>query len=78
MSALIHATISQQPGEYDFNERNQGQKHRELPPGAIAGIAVGVVAGIAGLATTIFFCYFVYKKQDASVDHTNSFEIRRY
>ncbi|XP_067128992.1 uncharacterized protein [Centruroides vittatus] len=77
INVLIHSTVSQNP-EYDMNQRNHGQKSGELTSAAVAGIAVGVIAGMIGLATTVFFCYYVYKKQQASVDHTNSFEIKRY
>ncbi|XP_054716637.1 uncharacterized protein LOC129226075 [Uloborus diversus] len=69
--AIIARSAAQQRGSFNFAKRTSGEREGDLSPAAIAGVAIGVVAGIAGLMVTVFFCYHVYRKQKEQEDSFN-------
>uniref|UniRef100_A0A023FQP7 Putative conserved plasma membrane protein n=1 Tax=Amblyomma cajennense TaxID=34607 RepID=A0A023FQP7_AMBCJ len=60
--AVITEVSAQGAGGYDFNAQSEGQLIGQLSPLQVAGISMVVVACLGATVVSMFFCYYVYKK----------------
>lgn len=60
--AIITKVSAQGAGGYDFNAQSEGQLSGQLSPLQVAGISMVVVACLGAAVVSMFFCYYVYKK----------------
>uniref|UniRef100_T1KC66 Syndecan n=1 Tax=Tetranychus urticae TaxID=32264 RepID=T1KC66_TETUR len=59
---LIKEAMSQ--GAYDPYQNYKGERKGSFTPGELTGIVVGGFAGFCALGVTVFFCYYVYKREN--------------
>ncbi|KAH7947981.1 uncharacterized protein LOC119396536 [Rhipicephalus sanguineus] len=60
--AIVTEVSAQGAGGYDFNAQSEGQLSGQLSPLQVAGISMVVVACLGAAVVSMFFCYYVYKK----------------
>ncbi|KAH7936568.1 hypothetical protein HPB49_001442 [Dermacentor silvarum] len=60
--AIVTEVTAQGAGGYDFNAQSEGQLTGQLSPLQVAGISMVVVACLGAAVVSMFFCYYVYKK----------------
>uniref|UniRef100_A0A131XTH2 Putative conserved plasma membrane protein n=1 Tax=Ixodes ricinus TaxID=34613 RepID=A0A131XTH2_IXORI len=65
--AIITRVSCQGAGGYDFNAQSEGQLIGQLSPLQVAGISMVVVACMGATVVSVFFCYYVYKKNQENL-----------
>ncbi|XP_076304727.1 uncharacterized protein LOC143222292 [Tachypleus tridentatus] len=75
--ALLTSEVACQGGGFNYGKDTKGEREGQLRPAEIAGISIAVVAAIIALSVTIFFCYYVYRKDKRAFDNSNAFTSRR-
>ncbi|KAL1417120.1 hypothetical protein MTO96_027173 [Rhipicephalus appendiculatus] len=65
--AIFTEVSAQGAGGYDFNAQSEGQLSGQLSPLQVAGISMVVVACLGAAVVSMFFCYYVYKKNKDNI-----------
>lgn len=64
---IVAQVSAQGAGGYDFNAQSEGQLIGQLSPLQVAGISMVVVACLGATVVSMFFCYYVYKKNQENL-----------
>lgn len=64
---IVAEVSAQGASGYDFNAQSEGQRFGQLSPLQVAGISMVVVACLGATVVSMFFCYYVYKKNQENL-----------